>query len=97
MIRAFILARAATDREALRSLLASADIAVVGASASLDELRGSRPDVAVVADEGVARARWSTLPPVVLWTDDEDAVRRVRDSASGAWDNLCERATPCLT
>jgi len=94
VIRAFILARAATDREALRSLLASADVAVVGASASLDELRGSRPDVAVVADEGVARPRWSTLPPVVLWTDDEDAVRRVRESASGAWGVVRRQASP---
>ena len=94
MIRAFILARAATDRERLRSHLASADVAVVGASASLDELRGSRPDVVVLADRGLAGPRWSTLPPAVLWTDDEDAVRRVRDSASGAWGVVRRQASP---
>ena len=32
-----------------------------------------------------AGPRWRTLPPAVLWTDDEDAVRRLRRSASGAW------------
>ena len=85
MIRASIVARAETDRERLRSLLASADVAVIGASASLDELRASRPDVVVLADPGPAAPRWRTLPAAVLWTDDEDAVRRLRRSASGAW------------
>ena len=85
MIRAFILARAASDREGLRSRLASPDLAVVGASASLDDMRSSRPDVVVLADESLAGPRGSTLPPVVVWSDDPNAAARVRGSASGAW------------
>jgi two-component system nitrate/nitrite response regulator NarL len=94
VIRAFILAQSASDRDRLRSLLASADIAVLGASTSLDELRGSRADVVVLADQGLAGSRLSTLPPAVLWTDDEDAARRLRDSASGAWAVVGRQASP---
>jgi len=85
VIRAFILARAASDREGLRSRLASPDLAVVGAGASLDDMRSSRPDVVVLADESLAGPRGSTLPPVVVWSDDPNAAARVRGWASGAW------------
>ena len=85
MIRAYILARAVTHQDRLRSLLASADVAVVGASASPGELRRSRPDVVVLADQDLVGLHGSTLPPAVIWTDDEGAVGRVRARASGAW------------
>ena len=85
MIRAFILARAASDREGLRSRLASPDLAVVGAGASLDDMRSSRPDVVVLADESLAGPRGSTRAPGGVWSDDPNAPARVGGWASGAW------------
>ena len=86
MIRVFIVARSAAEQEQLRSRAASTDIAVVGAVESLDAAGAAPADVIVFSDVDLLGDGASGAPArAIVWTDDEDAVKRVRRSALASW------------
>jgi DNA-binding NarL/FixJ family response regulator len=86
VIRVFIVARSPAEQEQLRSRAASTDIAVVGAAESLDAAGAARADVIMFSDVDLLGDGASATPArVIVWTDDEDAVKRVRRSALASW------------
>jgi DNA-binding NarL/FixJ family response regulator len=86
VIRVFIVARSPAEQEQLRSRAASTDIAVVGAAESLDAAGAAPADVIVFSDVDLLGDGASGAPArAIVWTDDEDAVKRVRRSALASW------------
>jgi DNA-binding NarL/FixJ family response regulator len=86
VILVFIVARSPAEQEQLRSRAASIDIAVVGAAASLDAAGAARADVIIVSDVDLLGAGAPSTPArAIVWTDDEDALKRVRRSGLVSW------------
>jgi two-component system, NarL family, nitrate/nitrite response regulator NarL len=86
VIRVFIAARSPAAQERLRSRAASTDIVVVGAAESLDAAGAARADVLVVSDIDLLGDGASGTPArAIVWTDDEDALKRVRRSGLVSW------------
>jgi DNA-binding NarL/FixJ family response regulator len=94
VIGVFIVARSAEEQDRLRSRAASPEIAVVGAARSLEAARAARADVTIVADlDLLAGGAAATLARVVVWTDDEDALERVRRSRLASWGIVARSGT----
>ena len=86
MIRVFIVARSEAVQEQLRWRAASTEIAVVGAAASLDAAAAARADVTIVTDVDLLDDRvFATLARAIVWTDEEDALARLRRSSLASW------------
>jgi DNA-binding NarL/FixJ family response regulator len=95
VVRVFIVARSAAEQERLRSRAASTDIAVVGVAARPELAAAARPEVAIVADADlVGGAEAAAAPRVVVWTDNEDAPRRIRQWRLASWGIVGRDATP---
>jgi DNA-binding NarL/FixJ family response regulator len=94
VIRVFIVARSPAEQEQLRSRAASTDIVVVGAAESLDAAGAARADVTMFSDVDLLGNGASGTPArAIVWTDDEDAVTRVRRSALASWGVVARSAS----
>jgi two-component system, NarL family, nitrate/nitrite response regulator NarL len=94
VIRVFIVARSPAEQEQLRSRAASTDVVVVGAAESLDAAGAARADVTMFSDVDLLGNGASGTPArAIVWTDDEDAVTRVRRSALASWGVVARSAS----
>jgi DNA-binding NarL/FixJ family response regulator len=94
VIRVFIVARSPAEQEQLRSRAASTDVVVVGAAESLDPAGAARADVTMFSDVDLLGNGASGTPArAIVWTDDEDAVTRVRRSALASWGVVARSAS----
>jgi DNA-binding NarL/FixJ family response regulator len=86
VIRVFIVARSEAAQEQLRSRAASTEIAVVGAAASLDAAAAAGADVTIVTGVDLLDDRaFAELARAIVWTDEEDALTRLRRSSLASW------------